>query len=99
VWTGTTLTHAALDLSSRSPVIAWLPTRPSVHSFMPRARKLSRQSVLDTNTGPSSVANCGLIVVFDIRHPNRPIATIFQVEVKALIMRRDSRDENPHSNN
>jgi hypothetical protein len=51
------------------------------------------------NTGPSSVANCGLIFVFDIQHPNRPIATIFQAKMKALIARRDSRDENPHSNN
>jgi hypothetical protein len=37
-----------------------------------------RQSALDTNTGPSSVANCGLTFVFDIRHPNRFIATMFR---------------------
>jgi hypothetical protein len=61
--------------------------------------EISRQSTLDTNTGPSSVANCGLIIVFDIRHPNRPIATVFRAKMKALIARRYSRDENPHSNN
>jgi hypothetical protein len=27
------------------------------------------------NTGPSSIANCGLIFVFDIRHPNWYVAT------------------------
>jgi hypothetical protein len=31
------------------------------------------------NIGPSSVANCGLIFVFDIRHPNRCIATEIRV--------------------
>jgi hypothetical protein len=60
--------------------------------------EISWQSTLNTNTGPSSVANCGLIIVFDIRHPNRSIATVFRAEMKALIARRDSRDENPHSN-
>jgi hypothetical protein len=31
------------------------------------------------NTGPSSVANCGLTFVFDIRHLNWYIATKIQV--------------------
>jgi hypothetical protein len=34
--------------------------------------------VLDTNTVPSSIANCGLTFVFDIRHPNWYIATKIQ---------------------
>jgi hypothetical protein len=52
--------------------------------------------MLDANTGPSSVANCGLIFVFDIRYPNRPIAAVFREGMKALIARRDSRNKNPH---
>jgi hypothetical protein len=34
-----------------------------------------QQSVFDTNTGPSGVANRGLTFVFDRRHPNWYIAT------------------------
>jgi hypothetical protein len=49
--------------------------RPSMQDFTPLVWKFSQQSVLDTNTGPSSVANCGLTFVFDIRHPNWYIAT------------------------
>jgi hypothetical protein len=42
--------------------------RPSVYSFMPQAWKFPQQSTLATFTGPISVANYGLIFVFDIRH-------------------------------
>jgi hypothetical protein len=35
--------------------------------------------MLNANTGPSSVANYGLIFVFDIRHLNRYIATEIRV--------------------
>jgi hypothetical protein len=44
--------------------------RPSMQDFIPLVWKFSRQSAPDTNAGPSSVANCGLTFVFDIRHPN-----------------------------
>jgi hypothetical protein len=35
-----------------------------------------------TYTGPISVANCGLIFVFDIRYPNWFMATMFQEFLK-----------------
>jgi hypothetical protein len=41
--------------------------------------KFSQQSAFDAITGPSSVANCGLTFVFDIRHPNWYIATKIRV--------------------
>jgi hypothetical protein len=37
--------------------------------------EISRQSALDMNTGPSSVANRGLTFIFDIRYLNWYIAT------------------------
>jgi hypothetical protein len=41
--------------------------------------KFSWQSAFDAITQPSSVANRGLILVFDIRHPNWYIATRIRV--------------------
>jgi hypothetical protein len=42
-----------------------------------------QQSTFDMNTGPSGVANRGLTFVFDIRHPNRYMAT----KIRACWMR------------
>jgi hypothetical protein len=66
-----------------------LPGQSSVHceapdvsigaNFIPQVWKISQQSALDTNTGPSGVANHGLTFVFDIRHPNWYIATKIRV--------------------
>jgi hypothetical protein len=41
------------------------------------------------NTGPSSVANCGLTCVFDIRHPNWYIATKIQVSRVSISIKPD----------
>jgi hypothetical protein len=48
-----------------------------MYSFMPQALKFPRQSALVAYTGPISVANCGIIFVFDIRHPNMFMVTMF----------------------
>jgi hypothetical protein len=74
-----------VDLSGQSPVIV----RHSMQTSCHRHKKFSQQSALDTNTGPSSIANCGLTIIFDVRHPNRYIAIVFQVNRSRLIVRRN----------
>jgi hypothetical protein len=79
---------------------------------MPQALKFSQQSVLAAYTGPISVANCGLIFVFNIRYLNRFMVTIFWELVKdgvdpyskiASAMLKTKRNlrgiSNPHSKN
>jgi hypothetical protein len=44
------------------------------------------------NTGPSSVANCGLTFVFDIQHPNWYIATRIWVLGVDISIELDSRE-------
>jgi hypothetical protein len=65
--------------------------RPSMQNFIPWVWKISRQSTLDTNTGLSSVTNCGLTFVFDIRHPNWYIATKIQTLSVSMSIELDSK--------
>jgi hypothetical protein len=65
--------------------------RPWMQNFIPWVWKISRQSMLDTNTGPSSVANCGLTFVFDIQHPNWYIATKIRALSVSMSIELDSK--------
>jgi hypothetical protein len=65
-----------VDLSGRRPVICQaLDASIDAKLHAVGTENSLGQSTLDANAGPSSVANCGLIFIFDIRHPNRYIAT------------------------
>jgi hypothetical protein len=44
------------------------------------------------NIGPSSIANCGLTFVFDIRHPNWYIATKIQVSRVSISVKPNFRE-------
>jgi hypothetical protein len=77
-------------LSGRSPVHCEALDASIDAKFYTVGMENCLQSALDMNTGPSSVANCGLTFVFDIRHLNWYIATKIRALSVSISIELDS---------